>query len=69
MGSSHGALLFSTEEEIEPIFAKGDHLIAVHAEEQARIIERRKLFSGNTRSGVHSQIQDNQAAINATLLS
>ncbi len=35
MGSSHGALLVSQEAEIEPIFARGDRLIAVHAEDQA----------------------------------
>ncbi|MFW6358555.1 MAG: amidohydrolase family protein, partial [Chroococcales cyanobacterium] len=68
MGSSHGALLVSTEEEIEPIFAKGKRLIAVHAEDQARIVERRKQFAGNTNPAVHSQIQDNIAALNATKL-
>lgn len=30
MGSAHGDLLVSTEEEIEPIFATGKRLIAVH---------------------------------------
>ncbi len=33
MGSSHGTLLVSTEAEIEPIFAEGKRLIAVHAED------------------------------------
>ncbi|MGB3692234.1 MAG: dihydroorotase [Spirulinaceae cyanobacterium] len=68
MGSSHGALLVSTEAEIEPIFAQGERLIAVHAEDQARIIERRKLFAGETNPAIHSQIQDSQAALNATKL-
>ncbi|RMF22406.1 MAG: dihydroorotase [Cyanobacteria bacterium J083] len=68
MGSSHGALLVSTEAEIEPIFATGKRLIAVHAEDQARIMERRKQFAGITDPAIHSQIQDETAALNATKL-
>lgn len=68
MGSSHGALLVSTEEEIEPIFAKGSRLIAVHAEDQARIMARRLLFKGDTNPAIHSLIQDEEAALNATKL-
>lgn len=68
MGSMHGALLVSKEEELEPIFAQGDRLIAVHAEDAARIIERRNLFAGISDPAVHSQIQDEQAALDATKL-
>jgi len=68
MGSSHGALLVSREEDIEPIFAHGRRLIAVHAEDQARIVERKKQFQGASDPALHSQIQDNQAALNATKL-
>ena len=68
MGSSHGALLVSTEAEIEPIFAKGKRLIAVHAEDQGRIIERRRQFAGISDPAIHSQIQDEQVALNATKL-
>lgn len=68
MGSNHGALLVSTEEEIKPIFATGSRLIAVHAEDQARIIERKKLFKDNTEPAIHSEIQDETAALNATKL-
>ena len=68
MGSAHGALLVPTEAELEPIFAQGSRLIAVHAEDQARIIERRKLFAGVSDPAVHSQIQDEEAALIATKL-
>ncbi len=68
MGSSHGALLVSLEEELEPIFARGSRLIAVHAEDQPRIIQRRKEFAGITTPSIHSQIQDETAALNATKL-
>jgi dihydroorotase len=68
MGSSHGALLVSEEAELEPIFARGKRLIAVHAEEQSRIVARRKQFADNSSPGVHSVIQDEIVALNATKL-
>jgi len=36
-------------------FAKGDRLIAVHAEDQARIKQRRQEFAGITDPSVHSK--------------
>jgi dihydroorotase len=66
MGSMHGELLVDDEAALEAIFATGDRLIAVHAEDQARILERRQLFAGVTEEAAHSQIQDSQAALLAT---
>ncbi|MBW4581595.1 MAG: dihydroorotase [Tildeniella nuda ZEHNDER 1965/U140] len=68
MGSMHGPLLNDQEEGLEKIFAYGDRLIAVHAENQARIMARRQQFTGRTDPAVHSQIQDNEAALQATQL-
>ncbi|MEG5045405.1 dihydroorotase [Microcoleus sp. B4-C1] len=68
MGSMHGQLLVDGESTLEAIFAKGDRLIAVHAEDQARINQRRQEFAGISDVAVHSQIQDNQAALLATQL-
>ena len=68
MGSAHGDLLVSTEEEIEPIFAVGKRLIAVHAEDRARIEARRQQFTDLSDRSIHSVIQDEQAALNATKL-
>jgi len=68
MGSMHGALLIDQEALLERIFAQGRRLIAVHAEDQARILERRQQFAGCTDPAIHSQIQDNQAALLATQL-
>lgn len=68
MGSMHGQLLMDGEENLERIFSKGDRLIAVHAEDQARINQRRQEFAGISDVAVHSQIQDNQAALLATQL-
>ncbi|MFP4123396.1 dihydroorotase [Coleofasciculus sp.] len=68
MGSMKGGLLVDSEEALEPIFAEGTRLIAVHAEDQERIRERREKFAGINDPAIHSQIQDNQAALNATQL-
>lgn len=68
MGSMHGQLLVDQEAVLEPIFAKGTRLIAVHAEDQSRINRRRQEFARITDPAIHSIIQDNQAALNATQL-
>jgi dihydroorotase len=68
MGSAHGDLLVDTAAALEPIFAQGDRLIAVHAEDQARINQRKQEFAGSTDPAIHSQIQDDVAALNATKL-
>lgn len=68
MGSMHGQLLVDQETVLEQIFAHGSRLIAVHAEDQARINQRRQEFAGIHDPAIHSQIQDNQAALNATQL-
>lgn len=68
MGSMHGALLIDQDDLLEKIFAQGDRLIAVHAEDQARILQRRQEFAGVTDPAIHSHIQDNQAALMATEL-
>lgn len=68
MGSMHGALLVDQDAALESIFAKGDRLIAVHAEDQARIKQRREEYAGINDPAIHSKIQDNQAALLATQL-
>ncbi len=69
MGSSHGALLVDDEAVTERIFANGSRLIAVHAENQARIRQRREEFAPRYgEPAIHSEIQDAQAAMLATQL-
>jgi dihydroorotase len=68
MGSQHGDLLVESQEFLEPIFANGQRLIAVHAEDQARINQRKAEFAGSTNPATHSVIQDDIAALNATKL-
>ncbi|GBE90330.1 dihydroorotase [Nostoc cycadae] len=66
MGSMHGQLLVDQDTVLEAIFAQGNRLIAVHAEDQERINQRRQEFAGIHDPAIHSQIQDNQAALLAT---
>ncbi len=68
MGSMHGPLLVDDQVALERIFAETDprFLIAVHAEDASRIRARQALFAGQTDVAVHSQIQDEEAALIAS---
>lgn len=66
MGSSTGSLLVNRDEDLERIFANGSRLIAVHAEDEARIQQRRREFEHRTDPAVHSEIRDNECARIAT---
>lgn len=75
MGSMHGDLLVDTEAILDPIFYRDlsdptyeNRLIAVHAENQVRIRARQQQYAGHTDPAIHSVIQDNQAALEATQL-
>lgn len=75
MGSMHGDLLVDQEAVLDRIFYRDlndpnweNRLIAVHAEDQARIHQRRQQFTGIADPAIHSVIQDNQAALLATQL-
>ena len=68
MGSSTGTLLVNRAEDLERIFANGTRLIAVHAEDEARINARRAQFTGRTDPAVHSEIRDNETARLASAL-
>ncbi|OGI42709.1 MAG: dihydroorotase, partial [Candidatus Muproteobacteria bacterium RBG_16_64_11] len=66
MGCSTGGLLVDKDEDLERIFAGGERLIAVHAEDETRMHERRRLFADRRDSAVHSEIRDNLCALRAT---
>lgn len=68
MGSSTGSLLVNDRKDLDRIFGNGSRLIAVHAEDEQRIEERKKLFAGRTDYAVHSEIRDNRCAVLATEL-
>ncbi len=66
MGSMHGPLLVDQDQTLEGVFAQGRRLIAVHAEDQARIAQRRQALADVYHPELHSLIQDNEAALLAT---
>jgi len=73
MGSMHGPLLVNDDEALERIFYRDvndpnyeNRLIAVHAEDMARILQRRETYAGVSDPAIHSIIQDNEAALIAT---
>ncbi len=68
MGASTGSLLVDKADDLERIFANGERLIAVHAEDEARIRARREQFTGRTDVAVHSEIRDSLSALQATEL-
>ena len=68
MGSSTGSLLVNRREDLERIFATGDRLIAVHAENEERINDRKKQFADRHDIKVHSEIRDNECALLASKL-
>ncbi|MEO1182467.1 MAG: dihydroorotase, partial [Cyanobacteria bacterium J06636_28] len=47
-GSANGPSSVATSDTIDSIFAAGDRLIAVHAEDQARMMERRQQYAAET---------------------
>ncbi|MHB8534608.1 MAG: dihydroorotase [Sulfuricaulis sp.] len=68
MGASTGDLLVDKAEDLERIFANGERLIAVHAEDEARIRARREQFKNRHDVAAHSEIRDNLCALLATEL-
>ena len=70
MGSSTGNLLVNKPEVLDKIFANGRRLIAVHAEDEARIKQRFKTYSEKYPDALpvelHSIIRDDQCALLAT---
>ena len=68
MGASTGSLLVNRPEDLERIFANGDRLIAVHAEDEARIQARKAQFAGRSDPAAHSEVRDNESAVIATRL-
>ena len=71
MGSSTGNLLVNDKKDLDHIFASGNRLIAVHAEDEARIRERSEHYLGSGHSkhpdvSIHSVIRDAECAVLAT---
>lgn len=68
MGSSTGNLLVSEAADLEAIFSGANKLIAVHAEDERRLQERKVLYSDSHDPADHPKIRDVETALNATRL-
>lgn len=68
MGASTGDLLVDNAEDLEKIFATGNRLIAVHAEDNHMILENQKKFKDSTDFNDHYRVRTVEAALKATKL-
>ena len=68
MGSSTGTLLVNEREALEQIFSQTGGLIAVHAEDEQRLIERFEDVKGRTDMAAHAEWRDDVTALLATQL-
>ena len=68
MGSSTGSLLVSEEGALDRIFAGTAGLIAVHAEDEDRLIARKEEFADRTDMAAHAEWRDDVTALLATQL-
>ena len=66
MGSSTGDLLVNESNALKTIFDNTAGLIAVHAEDETRMIERKKIIEGRTDMAAHAEWRDDETAIIAT---
>jgi dihydroorotase len=69
MGSSTGDLIMNDREALEKTFqgaAQRNLIVAVHAEDEGILAERKAMFSSETNPAIHSKIRDRSAAIKAT---
>ena len=66
MGSSTGDLLVNDSDALEEIFSNTAGLIAVHAEDETRMDERKKLIEGRTDMAAHAEWRDDITALIAT---
>ncbi len=69
MGSSTGDLLMNSKEALETVFqsaAQRNLIVAVHAEDEQILNQRKAQFAEEKDPAVHSKIRDRMAAIKAT---
>ena len=66
MGSSTGDLLVNESNALKTIFDNTAGLIAVHAEDETRMIEREKMIEGRTDMAAHAEWRDDETALIAT---
>ena len=66
MGSSTGSLLVADDKTLRKVLAGGHRRVAIHAEDEARLIERRALLDPAARAAQHPHLRDVETAVRAT---
>lgn len=66
MGSSTGSLLLSETEDLRKALTNGSRRIAVHAEDEQRLRERKTNWSGDAQVSDHPEVRDSESARIAT---
>lgn len=66
MGSSTGSLLVSDDKILEQILAHGQRRIAIHAEDEDRLIERKEIAEKEAHPRAHPLWRDLESALKAT---
>lgn len=69
MGCSTGGLVIESDADLETAFrlaTEAKMLVAVHAEDESILVERKKAYAGATDPAVHSLMRPKEAAIRAT---
>ena len=69
MGSSTGTLLVNERDALENVFSKTAGLIAVHAEDEKRLVSRYPDYENRTDVAAHAEWRDDITALLATQLS
>jgi dihydroorotase len=66
MGSSTGSLLVADDENLTRVLASGRRRVAIHAEDEPRLIERRSIVEGGAPVHQHPVWRDEETALRAT---
>ena len=66
MGSSTGSLLVADDETLRKVLAGGHRRVAIHAEDEARLIARKALLDPAAGAAQHPHLRDVEAAVRAT---
>ncbi|MCY4191575.1 MAG: dihydroorotase [Rhodospirillaceae bacterium] len=66
MGSSTGSLLVADDGKLRDVLANGSRRVAIHAEDEDRLRERRVLLDRNAGPVQHPHLRDEESAVRAT---
>jgi dihydroorotase len=66
MGSSTGTLLVAADKDVARVLGSGTRRVAVHSEDEERLVSRRKMFAGGADVSQHPAWRDVETAVRST---